>query len=100
MGVEPAAFITQSNWADLGNLLAALWMILGSAAGFGGAILLAQGMLPSLAATRDLPPGMVKTARPPLYAAAVAFLALGLYSVTLFVGRLDVITEIFYNGAQ
>jgi hypothetical protein len=100
MGVEPAAFITQSNWADLGTLLAALWMIFGSAAGLGGSMLLAQGMLPSLAATRDLPAGMVKTARPPLYAAAAAFLALGLYSLTLFLDRLDVITEIFYNGAQ
>ena len=98
--VEPAAFITQSNWGDLGNLLAALWMIFGSAAGLGGSILMAQGMLPSLAATRDLPADMVKKARPPLYAASAAFLVLGLYSVTLFVDRLDVITDIFYNGAQ
>jgi hypothetical protein len=98
-GPDPA-FITQANWKELSELLAALWMILGSAAGLGGSMLLAHGMIPSLAATRDLPADLARRVRPPLYLAGLAFLLIGLFSVYTFVDRLDVITGIYYRGAQ
>jgi hypothetical protein len=98
-GPDPA-FITSQNWADISDLLMTLWLILGSALGFGGSILLAHGMIPSLVITRDLPADLGRKVRPPLYAAGAAFLALGLFSVSLFVDRLDVITGIYNHGAQ
>jgi hypothetical protein len=98
-GPDPA-FITSQNWADISDLLMTLWLILGSALGLGGSMLLAHGMIPSLVNTRDLPADLGKKVRPPLYAAGVAFLALGLFSVTLFVDRFDVITDIYNHGAQ
>ena len=75
-------------------------MILGSAFGLGGSILLAHGMFPSLADTHDIPANLARRARPPLYAAAAAFLLMGLFSAYLFADRLDVITGIYYRGAQ
>lgn len=99
IGIDPA-YITSEHWADISNLLATLWMILGSAFGLGGAMLLAHGMIPSLANTRDIPVDMAAKARPLLYAVGLAFLLMGLFSVYLFVSRLDVITSIYYQGAQ
>jgi hypothetical protein len=98
-GPDPA-FITQANWKEISDLLATLWMILGSALGLGGSILLAHGMIPSLVATRDLDPQIARKVRPPLYVASVAFLGLALFSVLLFIDRLGAISEIFYGGAQ
>jgi hypothetical protein len=98
-GAEPT-YITSADWAAISDLLATLWQILGSALGFGGAMLLAHGMIPSLVSSRDLPAYLGKRVRPPLYAAGVAFLAMGLFSAYQFVDRLDVITGIYYRGAQ
>ena len=98
-GPDPA-FITQQNWREVSDLLAALWMIFGSALGFGGSMLLAHGMIPSLVNSRDLPREMASRVRPPLYLAAAVFLGLALTSVLLFVDRLDVVTDIYYRGAQ
>ena len=52
-GPDPA-FTTSENWKQVSDLLFALWMILGSALGLGFSILLAHGMIPSMAATRDI----------------------------------------------
>jgi hypothetical protein len=98
-GPDPA-FITSQNWAAISDLLMTLWLILGSALGLGGSMLLAHGMIPSLVETRDITADIGKKVRPPLYAAGVAFLALGLFSVTLFVDRFDVVTGIYNHGAQ
>jgi hypothetical protein len=98
-GPDPA-FITSSDWKALSELLAALWLILGSALGFGGSMLMAHGMIPSLVATRDMDAGVGRKARPVLYVAGIAFLALALVSVLTFIGRLDAITNIYYRGAQ
>lgn len=94
------AFITSADWAAISDLLATLWMILGSAFGLGGTILLAHGMIPSLADTGDVPVDFAKRVRPVMYGAAFVFLLLGLFSVVLFTSRLDVISGIFYRGAQ
>ena len=93
-------FITQANWKDLSDLLAALWMILGSALGLGGSMLLAHGMIPSLVTTNDLDATLAKRVRPPLYLAGVVFLGLALVSILLFIDRLEVISDIYYRGAQ
>ena len=77
-----------------------LWVVLGSALGLGGSMLLAHGTIPSLVNTRDLPADLGKKVRPPLYAAGVAFLALGLFAVTQFVDQLDVLRGIYNHGAQ
>lgn len=98
-GPDPT-IITASDWAAAADLLAALWFLLGSAVGFGASMLLAHGMIPSLAISRDIPAHVARRIRIPLYAAAVAFLLLGLYAISLFVERLDLISTLFYRGAQ
>ena len=97
-GPDPA-FITSTDWKGISELLAALWMILGSALGIGGSMLLAHGMIPSLVATRDIPASLGRMVRLPMYGSAVIFLALLLFSVLTFVGRLDAVTGIYYRGA-
>ena len=98
-GPDPS-FIGSAEWAATRDLLAALWLLLGSAIGFGGAMLLAHGMIPSLAISRDMPEALARRVRVPLYGVAVAFLGLAIYAITLFLSRLDVISTIFYRGAQ
>ncbi|MCY4583398.1 MAG: hypothetical protein OXE50_11485 [Chloroflexi bacterium] len=98
-GPDPS-YITASDWAAAADLLAALWFLLGSALGFGASMLLAHGMIPSLAVSRDIPPHVARRIRAPLYAVAVAFLLLGLYAISLFIQRLDFISNLFYAGAQ
>ena len=97
-GVDPA-FISQADWKSVSQLLIAIWMILGSGLGLAFSMLLAHGMLPSLAASRDIPAATAQRARPPLYGAALVFLLLGLFSVTVLIGRLGTISDIFYRGA-
>lgn len=97
-GVDPA-YITQADWKSVSQLLAPLWMILGSGLGLGFSMLLAQGALPSLAASRDISASTARRARPALYLAAAVFLATGLFSVALFISRLGTISNIFYRGA-
>ena len=97
-GLDPG-FITQADWKSVSLLIVPLWTIAGSALGLAGSMLLAHGMIPSLAASRDIPQRAAGRARPPLYAAAAVFLALGLYGVLIMVDRLDVISTIFYRGA-
>ncbi|MEE8519204.1 MAG: hypothetical protein V3S98_08775 [Dehalococcoidia bacterium] len=98
-GMDPA-FIAQADWHNMSRLLFSLWLILGSALGFGGSMLLAHGMVPSLASTRDIPAEVARKTRPPLYAAALLFLGLGLIGVFLFVDRVGGVTAIFNQGAQ
>lgn len=98
-GPDPT-LTTASDWAAAADLLAALWFILGAAFGFGASMLLAHGMIPSLAVSRDIPANVARRIRIPLYAVAAVFLLLGLYAVSLFVERLDFISDMFYRGAQ
>ncbi len=97
-GPDPS-FIASSDWKGLSDLLAALWMILGSALGIGGSMLLAHGMIPSLVATRDIPADLGRKVRVPMYGTAIVFLALLLFSILTFVSRLDTLTGIYYRGA-
>lgn len=97
-GPDPQ-FITQADWKAISELLRPLWMILGAVLGLGFSFLTAHGIIPSLAATRELPSPLAAL-RVPLYLAAIAFLLFGLFSVTLFVDRLDIIRDIFWRGAQ
>ncbi len=98
-GPDPA-FITSADWAAISNLLSTLWQILGSALGFGGSMLLAHGMIPSLVSSRDIPAELGRKVRLPLYITGAAFLAMGLLSAYQFADRLGVITGIYYRGAQ
>ena len=91
-------FLNATDWQEVGGLLLTLWWLFGSVLGFAGSILMAQGMLPSLGFTRDIPASAVKTLRPPLYASAGLFLALGIISVLIFLDRLDILTDIFNQG--
>ena len=97
-GPDPT-FIAASEWAAAADLLAALWFLLGSALGFGASMLLAHGMIPSLAISRDIPAHVARRIRIPLYVAAILFLLLGLYAISLFIDRLELISILFYRGA-
>lgn len=99
MSTDPT-FITALDWQRVGGLLLTLWWFLGSILGFAGAMLLAQAVVPSLGFTRDLPAGTVRMIRPPLYGGAALFAVLAVLSVLVFLGRVDILKEIFDKGLQ
>tara|TARA_Y100001936_G_C16089243_1_gene684500 strand:- start:2218 stop:2520 length:303 start_codon:yes stop_codon:yes gene_type:complete len=93
-------YISLENWEALSKLLSSLWLILGAALGLAASLLLAHGMIPSLAASKDIPQTIAKKMRAPLYAAALIFAVIVSYAIYLFIYRLSVIPDIFYRGGQ
>ncbi len=92
---EIAKFVTSSDWAAIGGLLTPFWVLLGAVLGLALSMLLAQGMIPSLKATRDLPDPRLASLRPPLYGAAVLFFALAVAMVLVIVARVGTLEDIF-----
>ena len=92
---ETAKFITSSDWAAISGLLTPFWVLLGAMLGLAFSMLLAQGMIPSLKASRDLPDPRLARLRQPLYGTAVLFFALAVAMVVVIVARVDILGEIF-----
>ena len=92
---EVSRYITTADWTNISRFLFPLWGLVLAAFGFAGSMLLAHGVIPSLATTRDLPDPRIAKLRPPLYLAAAAFLALGVFMVVLLVTRIGVVGEVF-----
>ena len=97
MSTDPT-FINALDWQRVGGLLLTLWWMFASVIGLAGSILLAHGMVPSLAGTRDIPASAARMVRPPLYLSALFFLALLAVSVVMFVNRLPILGDIFDKG--
>ena len=93
--VDDPAFITHFNWSELSKLLIFLWLLLIAAVGFAGSILVAHGLIPSLAASRELPDQRLLKLRPLLYGAAAVFLAGAGVIVRLLVSKADVFEDIY-----
>lgn len=111
--IDDPAYITQSNWSEIGKLLIFVWLLVLAAIGFGGSMLLAHGILPSLAANRDLPneqllklPIVGRTLtlhpreqllklQPLLYGTAILFLGGAGVLVRLLVSKADVIEDFY-----
>ena len=96
MGVIPE-YITSSDWANLSGLLFPLWGLLGAVFGFAGSMLLAHGVIPSLAANRDLPDPRLVKLRPPLYLSAALSLLLAMLMVVVIFDRVGVLGEFFHQ---
>ena len=99
MSTDPN-FITALDWQRIGGLLLPLWWLFGSIVAFTHSLLIAHAVVPSLGFTRELPESAIRLVRPPLYGAALFFLALGIFSVVVFINRLDILKEIFDKGLQ
>ncbi len=93
--VDDPAFITNYNWSEFSKLLIFLWLLLIAAVGFAGSILVAHGLIPSLAASRELPDQRLLKLRPLLYGAAAVFLAGAGVIVRLLVSKADVFEDIY-----
>lgn len=92
---EVSRYITSADWANISGFLFPLWGLVFGVFGFAGSMLLAHGVIPSLAATRDLPDPRLLKLRPPLYLSAIAFLALAVVMVFVIVARVEFLGEIF-----
>ncbi|MEX2599756.1 MAG: hypothetical protein WD533_08900 [Dehalococcoidia bacterium] len=92
-------FITAADWQAITGLLVPLFLILATALGLAFSFLLAHGIIPSLAATRELSPRFAML-RAPLYGTAAVFLVLVFLSIALFAARMNVIADLFWRGAQ
>jgi hypothetical protein len=88
-------YITASDWAALGGLLTPFWIIAIGIFGFAGNMLFAQAIIPSLKATGELPDPRIVKLRPPLYAAAIASLALAISAVFVMFSRVGLLGEIY-----
>ena len=92
---DDPSYITHANWADLGNLLVFLWLLVLVVIGFAGSTLLAHGIIPSLTASGDLPDQGLLKLRPLLYAGAVLLLALVGVLMRLIIPQADVLGDIY-----
>ena len=88
-------FVTTSDWAALSGLLIPFWFLVIVVVGFAGSMLLAHGMIPSLANTRELPDPRIAKLRPLLYLSAAGFLVLIVITVAIIASRLGIISDIF-----
>jgi hypothetical protein len=93
--VDDPSYITHANWADLGNLLVFLWLLVVVVIGFAGSTLLAHGIIPSLAASGDLPDQRLLKLRPLLYAGAFILLVLVGVLMGLIIPQVDVLGDIY-----
>ena len=92
---EISEFITTSDWASLSGLLIPFWVLLIGAIGLAGSVLLAHGVIPSLATTRELPDPRLLKLRQPLYLSAAAFLGLSIFLVIVILTRMDALEGFF-----
>lgn len=94
--VEDPAYITQFNWADLGDLLVFLWLVVVPMIAFAGCMLLAHAIIPSLAASGDLPDKRILKLRPLLYLTSAMLLTIVLILVlALLIPEASVLGEIY-----
>ena len=89
------AFITSSDWSDIGKLLVALWIFVFCVVGFALAFLLAHAIVPSLLETGEIPE-KARRARPLIYLGAMVSLALVAFFLTSATNLSDVM-ENFYD---
>ena len=94
--VDDPAYILNVHWAEISDFLIPLWLLVGAVVGFAGSLLVAHGVIPSLAATRELPDPRIEKLRPLLYGTALMFLAGAGFMVRLLVSEAYVI-ESFYK---
>lgn len=99
MSTDPT-FITALDWQRVGGLLLPLWWLFVSMAALAHTLLLAYAIVPSLGFTKELPESAMRIVKPPLYGAALFFLGLSIFSVVIFINRLDILKEIFNKGLQ
>ena len=93
--VEDPAFVTHYNWSEFSKLLIFLWLLVVAVVGFAGSVLAAHGLIPSLAASRDLPDQRLLKLRRPLYGAAAFFVIGAGVIVRLLVSKADVIEDFY-----
>ncbi len=93
--VEDPSYITHSNWADIGNLLIFIWLGVVVVVGFAGSVLLAHAVIPSLAASGELPDPRLLKLRPLLYGGAGMLLVLAVVLIALLVPQADVLGDIY-----
>ena len=74
--MDPAP-IGSLEWAEIGELLTNLWIVVLLVVLFASSVLVGHNSIPSLVASRHIPVGWQKT-RPLLYVLAVVFFGLGI----------------------
>ena len=93
--VDDPAYITNYNRSEISKLLIFVWLLLIAAVGVAGSMLVAHGLIPSLAASRELPDQRLLKLRPLLYSAAAVFLIGAGVIVRLLVSKADVFEDIY-----
>ena len=88
-------FMTSADWAAVSGLLFPFWVLFVAVVGFAGSILLAHGMIPSLAMSRELPTPALTRLRPPLYTLAILCLLLAVTMVVAIVQRIGIMSSVF-----
>ncbi|MBM3940663.1 MAG: hypothetical protein FJ318_07205 [SAR202 cluster bacterium] len=93
-------YTTSANWAQISQLLVTLWFMAVSVIGMALSFVTAHAILVSLAAQRHISQALAARLRPAFYALTAVFAVMVVVSVAVGVTRLDVISDIFYNGQQ
>jgi hypothetical protein len=93
MGEVPN-YITSADWANTRGLLFPLWVLLGSVLGFAGSMLISFGVIPSLAASGDLPDPRLVRLRPPLFVSSALFFVVAVTAVVVIFLRVGDLNSI------
>jgi hypothetical protein len=72
-----------------------LWLLLPAVLGFAGSMLIAHGLIPSLAATRDIRDPRILRLRSAFYGAAALSLVLMIVILAVVVSRLELLADIY-----
>lgn len=87
--------MTSTDWAAISGLLIPFWVLFVAVIGFAGSMLLAHGMIPSLAMSRELPTPALTRLRPPLYTVALLCFLLAVTMVVAIVQRIGILSSVF-----
>ena len=91
--MDPAS-LGNYEWTEIGKLLINLWVIVALIVSFAGNMMVGHIFIPSLVASRHIPP-LAQKARPMFYAMAVLSVAAAAYVLYLVIGLSDVIERVY-----
>lgn len=87
-------YITSSDWADTGQVLTFIWLLLIFAIGFGFNFLMAHAIIPSLVGSGHLPERFAKTRRV-FYVGALLAMSLVIFALVNIASKAQFLKDIW-----
>ena len=92
---EDPGFITSTAWADIRWFLILLWLLPLPVIGFAGSMLVAHGLIPSLAESGDIKDPRILKLRPVFYGAAAISFVLIIVVVAIGIPWIEMVNGVY-----